>query len=221
MKFRNWEWDEERQQHRAYCPECHVGFPAWAGTCPVCKVRLREEAPPDPPPPGAGLSYGELIAFVERQGGVLTIPLRTEDVIRAKKRSFPYLGRGYAWAASIRGDIGGHPVALRTREVGLHKAAGFPYRGYGFAWARSLAGHVAGNPATLTASRVEMRKEWGFPYFGYGFAWVQTMHGQCGDRLRVRFAAADVATEKTGHFPGFGFGYAWAAAGELIVEVRG
>ena len=210
----------EQQQKPAFCPACTCSFPDWVKKCPVCSVALQAGPVPAPPAPMPSLPYEELTSLVQEQGGMLTIPMRTVEVAKSQRWSFPYIGRGFSWAKRLEGDVAGSPVTLRTRDVGMRKAWGFPYQGYGYAWTRGVAGHIAGNPATLETARVEMKKSWGFPYFGFGFAWTQEMTGHCGERLHLRFVADEVATEKKWRFPYFGFGFAWVATGELTIVLQ-
>jgi hypothetical protein len=99
--------------------------------------------------------------------------LRTTQVGKEKKWSFPYLGRGFAWAKGMQGQIAGSEASLGTNRVGMEKKWRFPYFGYGYAWMRGMSGECGDQlKVGLSTTDFAEKRDWGFPYFGFGFAWA-------------------------------------------------
>lgn len=202
-----------------FCPKCRCEFVGWTGKCPDCKIPLVQELPSIPEGSCEPVSYAALVDLVKANGGQLRIELATTDVGMEKKRRFPFLGYGLAWAKRMQGASGDIVVDLTTVEVGVMQRWRFPYLGYGFAWVKRLQGSIAGHDATLTAKKVGREKKWGFPYFGFGYAWTCELAGQGGDALRIDLSITDLGRRKERGFPYFGFGLAWENQGLLVLTL--
>ena len=202
-----------------YCPHCECEYSGWRGKCPFCQTVLMENRPAIPHRAPNDLDYADLVKVVRENGGSVTIEMMATEVETKRGRSFPYIGRGYAWAKQFEGSQGNFAARLTTNEVGRDRSVRFPYFGYGFAWEKEMQGSVSGSPLTLKAEKVARESKMGFPYRGYGRAWVQTMSGQCGEKLEAALNITEVQQRKQHGFPYFGFGFARANAGRLTLTL--
>jgi hypothetical protein len=202
-----------------YCPECKCEYQGWNQKCPVCQTVLLETKPPEIQTDAKPIPYGELVDTLRETGGSITFDLTTTGIETKRRRSFPYIGRGYAWAKEMTGIHDQLTIKLNTTEVGRSRSWQFPYFGYGFAWEKEMEGNVGGNPLTLKADQVSRERKMAFPYLGYGRAWVQSMSGECGKEIRVHLQVTEVGQRKQHSFPYFGFGYAWVKAAQLKLSL--
>lgn len=203
-----------------YCPHCKCDFEGWHGKCPICQAALLDAKPVVVNLESTSIDYADLVDEIRENGGTLTSNVVATEIEQKRGRSFPYLGRGYAWTKKLEGVYANHSVVLTTTEVGRDRTWTFPYFGHGFAWEKELQGNVGGNALILKAEKVAQDKQLAFPYRGYGRAWVVKMEGRCGDKLDAKFTTTEVKKRQTGSFPYFGFGYAWVNAGELTLTLR-
>ena len=192
-----------------YCTKCACDFAGWTGECPIDGTSLMERPPIDTKVVSSAVPYETIVEMIDQNGGTLDIELRTTDVGREKKTSFPFRGYGYAWARRMQGSIDGVAVDLRIDEVGLKKDWGFPYQGYGYAWERRLRGWIGGHEAVLEATNVGQEKKFSFPYRGHGYAWAEKMTGTCGPSIQAELRTTEVGRYKKWFFFYFMFGYAW------------
>lgn len=202
-----------------YCPQCNCEYTGWNQKCPVCQTELLAVKPESSKIKSDPADYAALVDAVREYGGVLTIEIKATDIETKRGRSFPYIGRGYAWTKQFEGIHNDFSARLTTTEVGRDRKRTFPYFGYGFAWEKAIQGSVNGIPFTLKAEKVARERKMAFPYRGYGFAWVQAMSGKCGEKLEAKLTITEVQNRKNWGFPYFGFGFAWANAGQLTLTL--
>jgi len=62
-----------------HCPECKCTYGSWTA-CPICKIPLVENVPPDSGPESDPISYEALVEQVRTAGGQLTVELSATDV---------------------------------------------------------------------------------------------------------------------------------------------
>jgi hypothetical protein len=202
-----------------YCPKCKCDFVGWTGKCPIDGASLVTPSPvPDrlahPPVP-----YETIVDLIRENNGSYQIELRTIEVVRARKMSFPYRGYGFAWAKKMVGQINGIAVDLHIDEIGKNKGWGFPYQGYGFAWEKQMRGWIGGHEINLSATEVAHEKKFLFPYRGHGYSWAGELTGDCGKLIRAEMKTIEVGRDKNWFFFYFGFGYAWISRATLNLSL--
>jgi len=203
-----------------HCPECKCTYGSWTA-CPICKIPLVENVPPDSGPESDPISYEALVEQVRTAGGQLTVELSATDVGVRQTWGFPFRGYGFAWVKRMQGDLNSHSVDMNTTEVVTKKRYSFPYFGHGYAWSKGMQGTIAGHEATLVADKVSRKRNVDFPWRGYGSAWTEERSGKCGEQLDASLVTTEVGKKKGGRFPYFGFGYAWARKGVLTLTLVG
>jgi len=120
-----------------YCPKCECDFVGWTGKCPIDGTLLVELSPIPDKPTHAPVPYETIVDLIRENSGSYEIELRTTEVGRDRKMSFPYRGYGFAWAEELAGDCGKSIRAdMKTVDVGRDKNWFLFYFGLGYAWVR-------------------------------------------------------------------------------------
>ena len=202
-----------------YCPKCKCEFVGWTGKCPTDGTLLVEVSPPPDKPAHAAVPYETLVDLIREKNGSCEIELRTTEVGRERKMSFPYRGHGFAWAKKMVGEINGIAVDLHIDEIGKNKDWGFPYQGYGFAWEKQMRGWVGGHEINLSATEVAHEKKHLFPDRGHGYSWAGELAGDCGKLIRANMKTIEVGRDRNWFFFYFGFGYAWIGRATLVLSL--
>ena len=202
-----------------YCPKCKCDFDGWTGKCPIDGALLVTPSPVPDRPTHAAVPYEILVDLIREKNGSYEIELRTTEVGRERKMSFPYRGYGFAWAKKMVGEINGIAVDLHIDEIGKNKDWGFPYQGYGFAWEKQMRGWIGGHEIILSATEVAHEKKLLFPYRGHGYSWAEELAGDCGKLIRANMKTTEVGIDRNWFFFYFGFGYAWISRATLVVSL--
>jgi len=202
-----------------YCPKCKCDFVGWTGKCPIDGTLLAEPSPIPEQPTHPTVPYETIVDLVRENSGSYEIDLRTTEVGREKKMSFPYRGYGFAWARKMVGEINGIAIDLRIDEIGKNRDWGFPYQGYGFAWEKQMRGWIGGHEISLSATEVAQEKKHLFPYRGHGYSWAGELAGNCGEMIRGDMKTIEVGRDKNWFLFYFGFGYAWINRATLVLSL--
>jgi hypothetical protein len=202
-----------------YCPKCDCDFDGWKGKCPTDGTLLLETSPIPDKQTHAPVPYETIVDLIRENNGSYEIELRTTEVGRERKMSFPYRGHGFAWAKKMIGETNGITVDLHIDEIGKNKDWGFPYQGYGFAWEKEMRGWVGGHEIKLSATKVDSEKKFLFPYRGHGYSWAEELTGDCGKLIRAEMKTTEIGRDKTWFFFYFGFGYAWIKRATLNLSL--
>ncbi|MCD6249950.1 MAG: hypothetical protein J7J98_06450 [candidate division Zixibacteria bacterium] len=202
-----------------YCPKCECDYAGWTGKCPIDGTLLAELNPIPDKPAHPPVPYETITDLIRENNGSCEIELRTTEVGRERKMSFPYRGHGFAWAKKMIGQINGIAVDLHIDGIGKNTDWGFPYQGYGFAWEKQMRGWVSGHKINLSATRVAHEKKFLFPYRGHGYSWAEELTGDCGKLIRADMKTTEIGRDKTWFFFYFGFGYAWIKQATLTLSL--
>ena len=204
-----------------YCPRCKCDFVGWTGKCPIDGASLVPSSPVPDGPAHPPVPYETIIDLIRENGGSCEIKLRTTEVGRERKLSFPWRGYGFAWAKKLTGQINGIAVDLHIDEIGKKTDWGFPYQGYGFAWEQQMHGWVGGHEISLSATSVVHEKKFLFPYRGHGYSWTEELTGECGKLIRANMKTMGVGRDRSWFLFYFGLGYAWISRAILDLSLVG
>lgn len=202
-----------------YCPKCECDFVGWEGKCPVDGTLLVELNPIPDKPVHQSVPYEAISNLIRKNGGLYEAELRTKEVGREKKMSFPWRGYGFAWTKKMTGSIDGITIDLHIDEIGKNTDWGFPYQGYGFAWERQMRGWIGGHEIILKATKIAHEKKLLFPFRGRGYSWAEELTGNCGKLIQADMKTIEVGRDKNCGFLYFGFGYAWISRATLKLSL--
>lgn len=202
-----------------YCPKCKCEFIGWTGKCPTDGTLLTQTSPLPDKPTHAEVPYHALVDLIRENNGSYEIELRTAEVGRERKMSFPLRGYGFAWAKTMVGEIGSITVDLHVAEIGKKKEWGFPYQGYGFAWEQQMRGWIGGHEISLSATEVAHEKKLLFPFRGHGYSWADELTGGCGKLIRAKMKTREVGRDRSWFLVYFGFGYSWISRATLVLSL--